>query len=238
MEWCNGNYINININKTKFCIYGTRAKVATFEPNVLSSNDKQIHRCSHYQYLGVILDECLTMKPNYNAIFKKFSYKIFRFAKLKKFLNTDTRIIVYKQTILPLAEYVSFVMCLSNNHEVDKLQKLQNSALRMCYNINNPRDIRVQRLNEMADIDTLYKRRMLQLLCILYDNRSLYIQDRIIPHNTRLATKRNFDIMRVNTDIYSRSPFCIGGKFWNNLPKQTQDKKTKKQFKLAISDLL
>ena len=23
-EWCNNNFINLNIDKTKFCIYGTR----------------------------------------------------------------------------------------------------------------------------------------------------------------------------------------------------------------------
>ena len=31
ITWCNSNYININIEKTKFCIYGTRRNVSKFE---------------------------------------------------------------------------------------------------------------------------------------------------------------------------------------------------------------
>ena len=238
ITWCNSNYININIKKTKFCIYGTRTNVSKFEQNVIRIDNRQIDRCQQYQYLGVVLDECLTMKPNFNNVFKKFSYKIFQFAKIKRFLKTDTKVLVYKQTILPLSEYVSFVMSLNNMHDVDKLQKLQNRALRMCYNIQNPRDITINRLHEMAGIDMLYKRRMLQLLVILYENRLNYLPDVEILHNTRQAAKDNFEIKRANTVLYSKSPFCIGGRFWNDLPKQTQDLRTKEQFKHAVLELL
>ena len=62
----------------------------------------------------IILDECLTMKQNFNNVFKKFSYKIYQFGKIRKFLSTETRILVYKQTVLPLSEYVGFVMTLNN----------------------------------------------------------------------------------------------------------------------------
>ena len=238
IEWCNSNYININIGKTKFCIYGTRTNVSKFEVSTITANERQIHRCQQYQYLGVLLDECLTMKPNFNNIFKKFSYKIFQFAKIRKFLNIETRVLVYKQTVLPLIEYVSFVMCLNNKQHVDKLQKLKNRALRMCYNIQNPRDITIVRLHEMAGIDMLDQRRMLQLLAIFYDNILEFSQNVDRLHITRQAVKNNVELMRANIDLYSKSPFCVGGKFWNNLPKHIQDLKTKEQFKRAILELL
>ena len=71
------------------------------------------------------------MKPNFNKVFKKLSYKIHQFGKIKKYLDASSRVLVYKQTILPLTEYVSFVMYLNNKNDVDKFQKLQNRALRM-----------------------------------------------------------------------------------------------------------
>ena len=49
MEWCNNNYININIDETKFCIYGTRANVSKFNPMQISANGKHINRCHQYQ---------------------------------------------------------------------------------------------------------------------------------------------------------------------------------------------
>ena len=103
ITWCNTNFININIDKTKFCIYGTRTTVSNFEPTTIVSNNKEINRCKQYQYLGVTLDECLTMKQNFNTVFKKFSYKIYQFGKIRKCLSTATRILVYKQTVLPLS---------------------------------------------------------------------------------------------------------------------------------------
>ena len=219
IEWCSNNYININIDKTKFCIYGTRGTVSKFNSPQILSNGKHINRCQQYNYLGVQMDECLTMKPNFNSVFKKFSYKIHQFGKIKKYLDRETRVLIYKQTVLPLTEYVSFVICLNNNQEVEKLQKLQNRALRMCYNIQNPKEITICRLHEMAGIDMLCKRRMVQLLCIIYDHNSEYLPERVVWHNTRLAHKKTFELMRVNTRVYSKSPFYIGAKLWNDLPK-------------------
>ena len=238
IEWCNHNYININIEKTKFCIYGTRSNVSKFDQKTISSDDKEISRCQQYQYLGVILDECLTMKQNFNSVFKKFSYKIHQFGKIKRFLNVETRVLVYKQTVLPLTNYVSFVMTLNNKHDVEKLQKLQNRALRMCYNVQNPKDVRVSMLHEMANVDMLSKRRMLQLMSIFYDNRQQLLHERTVARNTRLADRYIFEIERANLELYSKSPYNIGGKLWNELPRHTQDLNTKKSFKCAIMNLI
>ena len=103
--------------------------------------------CGQYNYLGVLLDECLNLNANFNQIFKKYSYKIVQCGKIKRYIAIDTRILIYKQTILPLVEYVSFMLYLNSNQEVDKLQKLQNRCLRMCLNINNPRDMSVNMLH-------------------------------------------------------------------------------------------
>ena len=138
---------------------------------------------------------------------------------------------MHKQTVLPLTEYVSFVMCLNTKNDVEKLQKLQNRALRMCFNIQNPRDISIAQLHDRANVDMLQKRRMLQLLCIIYDIVSTSSQDRVIVHNTRLATKNNVNIVRANTQLYSKSPYTVGGQIWNNLPRVTQELNSKKRFK-------
>ena len=178
------------------------------------------------------------MKSNFNSVFKKFSFKIFQFAKIRIFLDNETRVLVYKQTVLPLTECVSYVMSLNNKHDVDKLQKFQNRAVRMCYNVQDPRDVTIIRLHEMACIDLLHKRRMMLMLAIFYDNRLKFSQNVDRLHVTRQAVKNNVEIKRANTNLYSKSPFCVGGKFWNSLPKHVQDLNTKEQFKLAIADLV
>ena len=154
VSWCKLNQINLNVSKTKLCCYGRRHTLRKIKIS-LHLNNKPLNVCHQYNYLGVLLDETMTLESNINVIFKKFSYKIFQFTKIRHYLETSTRILVYKQTILPLVEYVSFMLLLNRNLETSKLQKLQNRSLRLCFNINDPRDITVLQLHNAARLLSL-----------------------------------------------------------------------------------
>ena len=104
--------------------------------------------------------------------------------KIKKYLNIETRILVYKQTILPLSEYVSFVLCMNTKHDVEKLQRQQNRALRMIYNIQNTRDIGVDELHRLTNIDMLHIRRKAQLFNIMYTLKKQLQFEQIRDRNT------------------------------------------------------
>ena len=231
VEWCKSNFINININKTKFCIYGTKAHVNEVNLEVIGEIGNQISRCYQYCYLGVKLDGCLNLKQNYNNIFKKFSYKIHQFGKIKRFLDTPTRVLVYKQTIMPLVEYVSYMLNMNNNQEVEKLQRLQNRALRMCFNINNPMDIGINVLHDRAKIKKLKSRRDMSLLCLMYDLKQMRLYEYIGERVTRQGDKYTFRTDISATSIYGRSPYYTGSKLWNSLPAHVQNARTKAQFK-------
>ena len=66
---------------------------------------------------------------------------------------------------------MSFMLFMDRKHDVDKLQRLQNRAMRLCYNINNPIDIGIVNLHEQTKVDMLCERRKLFLLCLMYDLR-------------------------------------------------------------------
>ena len=165
----NMNCINMNVDKTKFCVYGSRKMVDAFKDNTLGPPTCQISKCHQYNYLGITLDECLNIHANFNTVFKKFSYKNYQFAKICKYVDKNTRILIYKQTILPLVEYVSFMICLNNKHDVEKLQKLLDRSLRLCYDINNPIEISTNLLHVNAKLAKLCDRRTVALMCIMYD---------------------------------------------------------------------
>ena len=170
-KWCMSNYININVQKTKYCIYGSRSRLGEDANTFLNFGNQQILQCHQYNYLGVTLDECLNLYSNYNNVFKKYSYKIHQFGKIKKYLDQTTRLVVYKQTILPLIEYVSFMLFYNRTCDVEKLQRLQNRCLRMCFDINNPRDMSVLRLHEICNISYLSTRRHTHLAKLMFNLR-------------------------------------------------------------------
>ena len=233
-DWCLQNHINVNVDKTKFCIYGTRSLVKTFKDDCITQDNRNIRRCQQYNYLGVLLDECLNLKANFNNIFKKYSYKIFQFCKIKKYINTDTRILVYKQTILPLVEYVSYILCLNSQHDIDKLQKLQNRCLRACFDVNNPRDMSVTLLHTNARVDKLELRRNIQLLNIMFALKTNGQFKKVGNRNTRSTGKYVFQLDISHTSIYDKSPYVKGVGLWNQLPQETQTILDKFTYKNSI----
>ena len=187
-----------------------------------------------YNYLGVLLDECMTLTPNFDSIFKKFSYKIFQFGKSYKYMDTNTRFLVYKQTILPLVEYVSFMLCMNNVSEADMLQKLQNRCLRFCLEIGNPIELSVDRLHQIARVNKLDLRRDVQLLSLMFSLKmiNMYRKDGVcVPHNIDRYT---FYTEIVHKDVYAKSPYFKGVTLWNTLPANLQNKPNGHEFKICI----
>ena len=235
--WCKANFININIGKTKFCIYGTKSRVEAIDINTIGEPESEISRCHQYCYLGVKLDEYLTLKQNYNNVFKKFSYKVYQFGKIKKYINTPTRILVYKQTVMPLVEYVSFMLNMNTNQDIMKLQRLQNRALRMCFDVYNPIDTSVNDLHVMARVKLLNERRDLSLLCIMYEMKQMQLYERVGERITRQHDKYIFQTDVVNVGTYARSPYYCGSMLWNKLPSRIHEARTKAHFKSELKTL-
>ena len=233
-EWCTANYININVQKTKFCIYGLRSSIKDNGENFLRFGEKQILKCNQYNYLGVHLDECMNLQSNFNSIFKKVSYKVLQFGKIKKYIGTNTRILVYKQTILPLVEYVSFMLYFNKVGDVDKLQKLQNRCLRMCLDVINPRDITTNRLHEVATINRLETRRHIQLCMIMFNLAKTNQFRKEGNRNTRANDSYVFSVDMVQLCLYSGSPYYKGAKLWNDLPMDIRAIDDKNTFNRRI----
>ena len=225
-EWCMLNCKKINVDKTKYCLYGSRKVVETFKDRTLRTNSCKITQCHQYNYLVVIMDGVLNMKGNFNNFFKKFSYKTYQFGKIKKYINIPTHILVYKQTILPFVEYVSFMLCLNNKHEIDKLQRVQNKCLRICYNINTPTDIGTVQLHENARTDHFCIHRDLSLMNIMFQLRVNNMYEKEKPRATRAYQGYIFDLKVPNMVIYAKSPYYIGTNKWYSLPVNLKMKYT------------
>ena len=68
----------------------------------------------------------------------------------------------------------------------------------LCRFIQNTRDLSTVNLYAMAKVEPLQKRRMLQLLAIIYDTTICLMYERIPNQVTRTCTKYTFEIKRAN----------------------------------------
>ena len=103
---------------------------------------------------------------------------------------------LYKTYILPLIEYGSVSFIAAPKQALDKLQKVQDEAIRICLNL--PRYIRTDLIHEYACLD--------------------FVKKRLQNHNVNLLktmTKYNEDIQnllhnhRTKLDIMPKSPLDI-----------------------------
>ena len=97
--------------------------------NVGNSTISCVKKCC---YLGCILDYELTMIPAYKDVYRNVEQTNYMLGKIRHLVDTKSALLVYKQTVLPLLDYVGFIMLLCTVGMRKDLQKLQNNALRKC----------------------------------------------------------------------------------------------------------
>ncbi len=108
---------------------------------------------SEYLYLGVIIDSGLKFNLHVNNIYDKCVKKLGLIAKTRNLFDYQTSRLLYLTTLLPIIDYCSSVYSVANQSELEKLQKLQNVALRMVTKrgIYCP----IYELHHRAQVDTL-----------------------------------------------------------------------------------
>ena len=83
VEWCDSNYLELNVSKTKEMIVDFRK-----EEHVLTEvkiKGKPVKRVDSYKYLGIVLDEKLSWKENTDYKCKRVQSRMYCLRKLRSF---------------------------------------------------------------------------------------------------------------------------------------------------------
>ena len=151
-------------------------------------------------------------------------------------MTKEVSLALYKVMISPSVEYCAFYSGCALKTELDKLQCMQNQALRTCLQAR-VREISIIALHKQCGAETLSLKRSKQLLCIMWKKASrgeAIVQDNI---RTRGDLKVKFAKRRAKSSFYERSPYYRAITIWDKLEHTTQKFPTLKKFKTAISKL-
>lgn len=228
--WLCDNNLKVNIDKCKWMILGKKDKLNKIVyMNSITINNQTIEKVSEMKYLGVILDENISLKQNVNYIVKKVAKKVNFLRRLSKNISMFARLTIYKTIIAPHFEYCSSLLLYLNNNEMQILQKMQNKAMRVILQCNRytPINSMLQILNFM----TVRQRVLLKTLQLIYKIKNgmvpsylyekiTYVRD-IHSHNTRRTNDLHVD--RHHSLLASKSLFCKGLKEYNNLPNEIKN---------------
>ena len=171
--WCTSNRLCLNIDKSKILVVGSRNKLSKVDyDNPVSLGNSSLNFTSKYKYLGVALNNEMTLTSFLANIKRIVLQKLFSLRKLRYYITEKCALAIYKQTILPMFEYSVFLLISCTKSERHDLQVIVNDALRTCFNVKRHDKLSVLNMHTKANLLSLEQRRTQQLLHLMFMHKN------------------------------------------------------------------
>ncbi|CAH2087332.1 unnamed protein product [Euphydryas editha] len=128
-EWFKYNLLTINTSKTAYMIFAAKNK--KIDQNFALKINNDILRISvQEKYLGLILDNKLTWKPQIMKIRKKLISLLGCLRNLSKCIPAKIRIVIYNTLVKPHLEYLTEIWGCAAKSNIQPLQRTQNKLIK------------------------------------------------------------------------------------------------------------
>ena len=190
------NRIKVNRRKTKHMILGRDKQVCHRYESIL---DRDIALVKKITYLGVNLDDKLNFEKFLNETISRVNARLITLARIRKNVDENTALLIFKQTILPILDYMCIVTNSSTQGKIKKLQPLQNRAVRTIEKLTGY--VSTQRMNELhakLNLEMLNDRRKRFMLKFMYklsrdvENVNMYRPERVLRTAPKVKMKIDF----------------------------------------------
>lgn len=232
---------NLKINGTK-SFYMTVGKFSC-QPNITIAGNA-INRVDKIKNLGIVLDSKLNFEHHVSYILQKSYSKLKLLYSNRNLMSTKLRLILCDSLILSICNHADYVYgpCI-RSHDADRIQKLQNSCLRLTYGIKKFDHIS-QAMIKSGWLN-MKNRRLLHELTLYHKiiktstppYLSNEIKYRTDVHNLNLRLKKSIHLPKFRTSQYKRSfKYNIASKY-NAIPdeyKQLSLKRFKYLMKVKL----
>ena len=247
-EWMLFNRLKLNDDKTEVILFGSEEKRNSANLHSIKVGDSDINIVKDVRNLGLYLDSNLSMSTHVNFIIKSCYYHLRRLGQIRKLLTRDAANAIAVSTIISRLDYCNSCLWGINSKEIDKLQKIQNSAARIVSGVKKFDHISPI-LKELHWLP-VEKRIQHKLLSITYAcvNKIApeYLIETVPRHipvrHLRSASKLRLELPSVDETNKPRS----GGKsfqnaapkLWNSLPEELQLSKNIQCFRKGLKTYL
>ena len=228
-DWCKLNRLTVNASKTKLMLFPARKDISGTRCPDLILNNTTLESVNHYKYLGVTLDTKLNFQLHVQQVQRLASHKIYLLGKIRYLLTKEAALAIYRSKITPYFDYGDVLFHNANTNLLNKLQRLQNRALRICLNAE-PRTA-VDQLHNDAKLPFLHKRRICHIRVLGY-KRSL--KDKYVcraGRNTRAGDAKLLNFWLARNALVARSAHNTCACEWNGLPPEVRNLRNLATFK-------
>ena len=111
--------------------FGSRRNIKKNIDNALYINAECLQNVSTYKYLGISLDQTLNFNHHLKKLVNTISHKLYVFSKIRRYLNDQASLIIYKTMILPYFDYGDVIFMFSKSTMLKKMDRLQLRGLKV-----------------------------------------------------------------------------------------------------------
>ena len=240
VKWCRLNRLTINITKTKSMSIspGLNANDISASVNVSNCLLQNVHKS---EYLGIMLDDKLSMNNHIDHVTKKVQGKLCILRKFRKHISEKTALRIYKTLIMCHLDYGDFVIDSGSKANIDRLDRLQVRTLRCIeYRLDKDRRMNLSTLYHRYNLESLESRRKRNILKMMYTeskndaNIDMYRPPRVLRSSKNIKMNHKFTRL---TKI-QKSPYYRGMALWDKLPLDMQTFYSKNEFKNRIKSFV
>ena len=240
-DWMLANKLKLNEDKTEVLLihpkHSTNLKLSS-----LSVGDSKISFTNEARNLGVLFTDTMNMNKHISNICKSAYCELRRIASIRHLLSMEATKNLICSLIFSKLDYCNSLLVNLPKHQIQKLQRVQNSAARLIYQIKRSEHI-TPFLKELhwLPISSRIKYKISSLCFKSLEDPffPLYLKNQLkIYSPTRTLRSSNDDrcfiVPRTSRIVGDRSLGFAGPSIWNSLPAEIRHTNSLQQFKSSL----
>ena len=130
-NWMTCNKLKLNENKTEFIVLGTPQNLKKLPQISLHIGDARIDPTDSVCNLGIMFDSHMTMSKQVSSLCQSTNFQLRNIRRIKRYSDKDTLHHVVRALVLSRIDYGNLLLFGATSYELDRVQRLQNSAARL-----------------------------------------------------------------------------------------------------------
>ncbi len=134
-DWFANNKVQLNIDKSVLLYAFPGSKTNQPQPLPLNIGNCLLDPSDSVRNLGVIFYSKLSMIPHVNSVYKSCFYYLTLIGRLRKFLDRESTKSLVHALVITRLDYANSLLYGLPQSALDKLQRVQNAAVRLIYGV-------------------------------------------------------------------------------------------------------
>jgi len=244
-NWMTSNKLKLNMDKTEFLIIGSPHNLRSHPDLTLTVGTTEIKPTNSVRNLGVIMDSDSTMTSQVGGLCRTLNYQLRNIARIRKYLDEDTCHHIVRALVISRLDYGNSLLAGITNALFDKLQRIQNKAVRLICGAKRREHISPY----LARLHWLPVRQRINFKLLVYMYQYLngtlpkYLSSDIALYSTQSTSHHYLRSAVDHTKLYvpkthrsqgDRAFSVIGPRQWNMLPLSIREAVSLNVFKKLL----